>query len=211
MSEIDRRPPWRRSALWLDLFERAWIVALFVLLARRLFGPAGGLELTNILLVLSEGLVVLFVLVRRPPEAVSQRPAEWALAFAASSGPLLVAPGGDALAPAALGGLLLLVGTLVQLSAKLTLRRSFGVVPANRGVKVGGPYRIVRHPMYAGYLVTHVAFLLMNPSAWNAAVYLASFGLQLLRMLAEERLLGQDPRYHAFQQGVRYRLVPGVF
>ena len=46
---------------------------------------------------------------------------------------------------------------------KITLGRSFGVVPANRGVVVGGPYNFVRHPIYTGYLITHVAFLVANP------------------------------------------------
>ena len=55
-------------------------------------------------------------------------------------------------------------GFVLQLSAKLTLRRSFGVVAANRGVKASGPYRLVRHPMYAGYALTHVGFLLAGPN-----------------------------------------------
>ncbi len=34
---------------------------------------------------------------------------------------------------------------------KVLLGLSFGVVAANRGVKIGGPYSFIRHPMYAGY------------------------------------------------------------
>ena len=84
-------------------------------------------------------------------------------------------------------------------------------MPANRGVKLGGPYRYVRHPMYAGYLLCHVAFLLLNPSPWNLVVYALCDGLQVPRILAEERLLCRDGTYAAYRARVRWRLIPGVF
>jgi protein-S-isoprenylcysteine O-methyltransferase Ste14 len=211
MSDIAAQPRWRRPGLWLDVFERTWISVLFLSLALRLLRSEEGFHPAHLLLLVSEGLLLVFVIFRRPAQTLSQRPADWALAFGATSGPLLVTAGGEAIAPAALCAVLMMAGTLFQLSAKLTLRRSFGLVAANRGIKVGGPYRLVRHPMYAGYLVTHIGFLLLHPTFWNAAVYAASFGLQVVRLLAEERLLAEDPRYVAFQQGVRYRLLPGVF
>ncbi|NKF32164.1 isoprenylcysteine carboxylmethyltransferase family protein, partial [Pseudomonas sp. BGM005] len=103
------------------------------------------------------------------------------------------------------------LGFILQISAKLVLRRSFGLVPANRGVKIGGPYRLVRHPMYAGYLMTHVSFFLANPSLLNFAIYATALFAQCLRLLAEERLLKEDPAYTTFMATTRYRLVPFVF
>ena len=105
----------------------------------------------------------------------------------------------------------MLAGFAAQIAAKLTLRRSFGIVAANRGIKVGGPYRIIRHPMYAGYLLTHVGFLLFNPSLWNSRIYLIGFGFQLVRILAEERVLFQDTACRVFAAQTRYRLRRGVF
>jgi protein-S-isoprenylcysteine O-methyltransferase Ste14 len=85
------------------------------------------------------------------------------------------------------------------------------MVPALRGVKTGGPYRFVRHPMYAGYAIGHVGFLLINPVWWNFAVYGAATACQVVRLLAEEKLLSRSPDYQAFRSAVRYRLIPGAF
>jgi protein-S-isoprenylcysteine O-methyltransferase Ste14 len=65
--------------------------------------------------------------------------------------------------------------------------------------------------MYAGYVLSHVAFLAMNPTLWNLTAYAVCLCLQVPRLLAEERLLRQDPQYRAYQAGVRYRLLPGLF
>ena len=39
------------------------------------------------------------------------------------------------------------------MAAKFSLARSFGLAPANRGVKSRGAYAFLRHPMYLGYVV----------------------------------------------------------
>ena len=125
---------------------------------------------------------------------------------------MLVMPGPEPIHQlATLAVVLVLGGNFIQFWAKLSLRRSFGIAPANRGVKVGGPYRLVRHPMYSGYLFSHIGILLLMPSLLNLAVYAVSWGAQIFRMLAEERLLSEDPSYRAFAEQVRWRLVPGLF
>ena len=99
----------------------------------------------------------------------------------------------------------------MQVGAKLSLRRSFGIAPANRGVKVDGLYRLVRHPMYFGYLLMHISYLALNPTLANAAIYALGWAAQIRRLLAEEALLGQDPAYAAYMQKVRWHLLPGIF
>ena len=106
---------------------------------------------------------------------------------------------------------MVLTGFSVQLVAKIALGRSFGCVPAHRGLKKRGPYQIVRHPMYTGYLLSHMAFLLVNPTWWNFCVYLVCYAAQVPRLLAEERLLRHDAEYASYMTAVRYRLIPGVF
>jgi protein-S-isoprenylcysteine O-methyltransferase Ste14 len=135
---------------------------------------------------------------------------DWAVAAGGTFAVLLVGKGGEPL-HAPLGAFLILMGLVIHVGAKLSLRRSFGVVPANRGVKVGGFYQLVRHPMYAGYMLTHIGYLFVAPSVWNVAVYAGAWTFLIARIYAEERVLSADPEYQVFKSRVRYRLIPGVF
>jgi protein-S-isoprenylcysteine O-methyltransferase Ste14 len=197
----------------LDLVEKALVASFMAFLALRLVPQAmASLAAPILLLLASESVVVLFILLRRPTRDISRRPADWALGLAGTLLPLTaIAPQGTPIAPIALCVGLMGAGFLLQLWAKLTLRRSFGVVAANRGVKASGPYRLVRHPMYAGYALTHVGFLLSGPALWNLAVYGVTLTIAIRRILAEERVLMEDPAYRALAEKCRYRLVPGVF
>jgi protein-S-isoprenylcysteine O-methyltransferase Ste14 len=103
------------------------------------------------------------------------------------------------------------VGVTLQLGASLSLGRSFGLVPANRGVKTGGLYRIVRHPFYFAYLVNQAGYLASNLSVGNGAVLGVGVGFQVLRIRYEERLLSADSGYREYAAGVRWHLVPGVW
>src|SRR5262249_54851734 len=106
---------------------------------------------------------------------------------------------------------LLAIGLIVVVVGKVTLGRSFGLVPANRGVVIAGPYAFVRHPIYSGYLVTHAAFLLAHPHVWNVLLVLSSDVALIVRALLEERVLDHDERYRAYCQRVGWHFVPGVF
>ena len=196
---------------FLDLLEQVAVLALYSWLVLRLW-PAE-ISLSNwypLLLVLSEGLVVVLLLIRKPTNQISINGLDWAVAAGGTFAVLLVGKGGEPL-HAPLGAFLILMGLVIHVGAKLSLRRSFGVVPANRGVKVGGFYQLVRHPMYAGYMLTHIGYLFVAPSVWNVAVYAGAWTFLIARIYAEERVLSADPEYQVFKSRVRYRLIPGVF
>ena len=78
-------------------------------------------------------------------------------------------------------------------------------------MKTGGAYRYVRHPMYFGYMISHIGFLLLSPSLWNLAVYAVGWACLILRVTFKERLLSEDAAYQDFKRSVRYRLIPGVY
>lgn len=115
------------------------------------------------------------------------------------------------LVPLRLAELIQIAGVIFQIFAKLSLGRSFGLVPANRNVVTGGAYRLVRHPIYLGYFVAHVGFLLGAFSFHNLVVLLFLYGVQLVRILEEEKVLRLDPVYQSYMIRTRWRFLPGVF
>ena len=77
--------------------------------------------------------------------------------------------------------------SLIALASLGTLGRSFGIVAANRGVKTRGPYRLVRHPAYFGYLMSYLGYVAENPSFREPRDWLClSTAFQLVR-IREER------------------------
>jgi len=134
-----RKSPWRGPvslSLALDILERAVIAVFFGFFTLKMliaFWETG--NYVNLILFVSEGAVVIFGLVRRTTAAVTLRPGDWFIAIAGTVVPLLVQPEtSDPLVHAIVYSVLMLTGLMLQIAAKLTLRRSFGVVAANRGV-----------------------------------------------------------------------------
>jgi protein-S-isoprenylcysteine O-methyltransferase Ste14 len=211
MSAESALPISPRLALALDLAERTFSLFLFIIYMMRMarilfFRPWDGVA------VIAEALVMVFVVTRRRASALTLRPLDWLVGLVGTVAPMLVRPGGDM--PAApvivfcFG--LMTAGLLFSLWGKLILRRSFGLVAANRGVVSTGAYAFVRHPIYFGYILIYIGFLTEHHLIWNAAVYAAAVGCMTLRVRAEERILMLDPAYQAYAARVRWRMIPGV-
>jgi protein-S-isoprenylcysteine O-methyltransferase Ste14 len=196
-----------------DAVEKIVLATAFAFFAQRMLqGYLATRSPIDLLYLVNEACLLIFVLARRRTDAISRRTGDWLLGFAGTLLPLLLVPAtGPALLPAGWLSALMLTGFAIQFSAKLTLRRSFGVVAANRGVKASGPYRAVRHPMYAGYMLTQASLFLAGPNPTNALVLGLAWSLQIARILAEERVLAEDETYRALMARTRYRLVPGLF
>ena len=196
-----------------DLGARAIVVALFSLMAIRIGGDflATG-RITGLLLLASETLVVVLTVVRRTTTIVDRSYKARVLTAVSMLGPVLVRPSAvAALLPEVATVPLSAAGLLIVIGGKLSLGRSFGLMPANRGVVSSGLYRLVRHPIYMGYLITHIGFVAANPAPWNVAMLIAADLALLWRAVCEERTLQQDDAYRAYLQAVRWRVVPGVF
>ena len=54
-------------------------------------------------------------------------------------------------------------------------------------------------------------FLLANPTIWNIAMVVGADLALMRRAVCEEQTLAKDDAYRAYQQGVRWRVLPGVF
>ena len=190
--------------------ETAFLTALLAWQASRLW-PAIGHDPTNIALLIADALPVALVMFGRRAQTVTEKPIDWITAYGATLAPILLAPGGEPIANTSLCGALMVLGLVLNLYGKVSLARSFGLVAANRGVQRFGPYRVIRHPIYAGNAITQLGFVLMNPTGVNFALCVAGLALQVIRLKAEEQLLGQDPVYARYMTEVPYRLAPGVF
>jgi protein-S-isoprenylcysteine O-methyltransferase Ste14 len=208
MASRPRRPAGWGWVLCTSIFSMLW-AAFFATNLRR-WGPTGrpvGLATMELELV-----VAILYLVRRQPIAVSRSPLAWVAAAAGGFGMLLARPAYDPI-----GGLeplyvaLQFAGMVVALLTLLKLGRSFGIVAANRGLTTTGPYGIVRHPLYLGYVATMTGYLFENPSPPNLLVFGAVGVAQVVRIGQEERCLDADPDYRAYRQRVRFRLLPYVY
>ena len=155
-------------------------------------------------------VAVLFV-TRRSPWIVSRSRLAWCAAALGTFGMLAGRPAYHPVAGLeVLYGGLQLGGALVAGAAVVALGRSFGIVAANRGVRTGGPYRLVRHPLYSGYFLTEVGYLLENPSLRNGCLFAVVMVFQAIRIVEEEKTLAEDPAYQRYCRQVRSRLVPFI-
>ena len=196
-----------------DVVARLLIITLFTLMAVRIgndFLATG--RLTGLLLLASETLVVVLTVFRRAPSVIDRSLRARLLTAISMMGPPLVRPAAvAALVAESLTVGLSAVGLLVVIAGKMSLGRSFGLMPANRGIVSSGLYKVVRHPIYMGYLITHAGFLAANPTIWNAITLVAADIALMIRATCEEKTLAKDPEYRSYQERVRWRVVPGVF
>jgi protein-S-isoprenylcysteine O-methyltransferase Ste14 len=196
-----------------DIVSRAVIIVLFSFMAVNFGGDflqTG--RLTNLLLLISEMLVVALTVLRRTAATVDRRVRARVLTTLSLLGPPLVKPAQIAgLLSPSITVVLAVVGLATVIAGKVTLGRSFGLMPANRGIVSTGIYRLVRHPIYLGYLITHIAFLLGTPSPRNLVILMIGDTALLLRAVCEEETLARDAQYREYQQTVRWRVCPGLF
>jgi protein-S-isoprenylcysteine O-methyltransferase Ste14 len=209
----DRSAPSGRTRDYGDLAGKIFILTLFSSMSMRIAKDCAETgHVTGLLLLASEALVVALTLVRRNAGAVDRSWKARILTMFATFGPPLVRPESVAgLAPESLTITISAIGFMIVVLGKLSLGRSFGLTPANRGVVSSGLYRFVRHPIYFGYLITHVGFVVANPADWNLVVLAAADVALMLRAICEERTLATDEAYRAYMTRVRWRVVPGVF
>jgi protein-S-isoprenylcysteine O-methyltransferase Ste14 len=85
-------------------------------------------------------------------------------------------------------------------------------VEENQRVISTGPYAVVRHPMYAAALILMIGIPLALGSWWGLLAFALGVPALVWRILDEERLLKRDlSGYAEYTQGVRSRLIPGLF
>jgi len=93
----------------------------------------------------------------------------------------------------------------------LTLRLSFGIFPAARSLVTGGPYRLVRHPLYVCEILSALVMVVSSGRLATIGLVAVFCALQVTRIHYEESLLSKSfPEWRAWAAG-RARLIPGVW
>jgi len=164
-------------------------------------------------LALENALAAVLFIVRRPAQRTAG-PGPFLLALLVTIGPMALRPVCRTAAGFEAMGLILELLSLPWLVASLvSLGPAMGMAPADRGLRTGGTYRIVRHPLYAGELFCALGYVVGNASWRNVLLWLALLAGQFLRIRWEEELLHEryPQAYAAYCRCVRHRLLPGVF
>ncbi|MGZ5054395.1 MAG: methyltransferase family protein [Methylobacter sp.] len=158
------------------------------------------------------GLILMLYFIRREPKALIEFPFAWLISIVSTLLPFLYRPIQEAFLPELLnvGYYLQIIGVVAIIGSLLSLRDSIGIVPANRGIKIGGFYQLVRHPLYASELLFFSGYVLSNQSILNIVLLLLIFAMQYSRSRIEENFLINDPGYKLYISSTRYRFIPGL-
>jgi protein-S-isoprenylcysteine O-methyltransferase Ste14 len=87
-------------------------------------------------------------------------------------------------------------------------------IQADRGQRVvsSGPYRWIRHPGYAGALLTYLVIPFLLDSGWAFLPAMLSNALLVIRTDLEDKTLQNELEgYRDYARRVSYRLLPGVW
>lgn len=75
-----------------------------------------------------------------------------------------------------------------------------------------GPYRIVRHPGYAGNILPLPGIVLALGSVWEIIQASVAMVIRVTRTVLEDRNLQEErPGYMDYARRVRFRLIPGIY
>ena len=162
------------------------------------------------LIVVAETIAALFLIIRRDPDVTRHSWQTWLTTACGTLAPLLLRPV-EAAEDVPLGEILLVFGLAMQILSLASLNRSFGLLPALRGVKSSGMYSWVRHPLYAAYVIMFLGYLVNNQSLSNIAVVIFGTAFLVMRIHYEEDLLIQQADYRRYVNRTRWRLIPAVW
>jgi protein-S-isoprenylcysteine O-methyltransferase Ste14 len=178
----------------------ASMLFVFLLLARIQQALSG--NIVALILAVQAGVTALLLVFHRPARQASG----WKLAIVAWLSALMPLA---MIAPAWPASIWTLPGLIVSVWALFSLGQSFSIVPVDRGLVCHGLYGWVRHPMYAGELLSLLGLCFANPLPWNWLVLLIFALAVYKRVAAEESLLGDD--YRAYAATIRWRFIPGLW
>lgn len=133
-----------------------------------------------------------FALFRQNSSELDSEPIWKFVAYLSSFIPLLYQGGGEFVGYDVrfMSNIFIIVGQLIATVGIIDLGRNFGVAPAKRKIVSKGIYSYINHPIYVGYIVSELGFVIANPR-YNALLFALSLCLYFARARKENFLLNQ--------------------
>jgi protein-S-isoprenylcysteine O-methyltransferase Ste14 len=170
--------------------------------------------LARVAVILFLATFMAFVMLRSRP--IRKAPGPWPrlAAFVGTFVMMIVPlfpPHEMSLATSILSALLIFIGDGFAVYVVLWLGRSISLMPEARKLVTGGPYAVMRHPLYAAEEAAVIGTYLQFASPWTTALLIVHGLIQIRRMLYEEQVLRRAfPEYGDYASRTA-RVIPGVF
>lgn len=203
-SALSRAIHWPANLLVASLW------GIFIYRALQIFLARGGVVDAGILVF--NTIIALLFLTRRESSEFSRRVIDWVIPFLTVALSMVLIP-----QPMAqdfwryLSNILQILGIIAMVISLSSLGRSFGIVPANRQIKISGAYKIVRHPLYTSEMIFYIGFVLGNFSERNLIKIIAILAGQIWRAVSEEKILIKDSNYQTYVKTVVHKFIPGIY
>jgi protein-S-isoprenylcysteine O-methyltransferase Ste14 len=156
--------------------------------------------------------ITLVFLIRRPSKLTSRNIGDWIAAIGGTFITYLYTSKADPIhtfiVPTAY--VIMIITAFLSTVCIVNIGRSFGIVPANRGVKTDLLYGIVRHPLYSLYTIYDLAVISLAFSLHNCYICILHALFSYLRAKREEKILIRDRAYEEYISRTRYMFLPGI-
>jgi protein-S-isoprenylcysteine O-methyltransferase Ste14 len=156
--------------------------------------------------------ITLVFLFRRPSKLTSKNVGDWIVAIGGTFITYLYTSWREPIYPfvVPIAYVVMTVTAILSTICIINLGRSFGIVPANRGVKTKLLYGIVRHPLYSLYTIYDLALISLTFTSHNCYICILHALFSYLRAKREENVLLRDRAYKEYVSKTRYMFLPGV-
>jgi protein-S-isoprenylcysteine O-methyltransferase Ste14 len=167
------------------------------------------------LLLSFNGLIIFLYFVRHRAQSTCKSLFANSIAFLGTCLPLLLGflSKPETINPVAvlLGDFLIGCGIAFSIYSLSHLGKNFSVIPQARKLVQNGPYKIVRHPLYIGELMSSFGVVLVTITFSRMLFFFCLVLCQVYRAYQEEKILANVfPEYQSYQSKTA-RFIPGIF
>lgn len=167
-------------------------------------------KVTTFVIAIFNATVVFLAIIRRKPKRISLTENDLVISLIGSYSAIFLVTTNTGEESFILQ-VLSILGMLFSILGLISLNRSFGILPADRGIVTNGLYRFIRHPIYTGYFISTTCFIFQNLNINNIVVFCIFIIFETMRIFREERLLKENREYLEYTKKVRWRVIPYIW